>query len=201
VNLLAPPPPEILPFRAPSPTAPASTAGRALADHESIVAQVRAKRVESASQLEPVVEKCEQLLSFNVMPARPVTETLEIERYRVAPGFAQAEFSRRYSSAMKKSPSHLIFLSALVQMQKLAYLAVGRQLGLRYEPGEAEQLKIWPTRTEVFLPRMVRDEEGLVQTLSVDALEPVADRIFKMTVTSEVSGLLSIAAEAKVYLL
>ena len=96
-------------------------------------------------------------LSFNVMPGRPVQERLLIREYRVEDRYAEAHFDREYASSMQNSPSHLIFLSALVHTQKLLYLALCREFGFHYDPDGPERFKIWPTKVEVRIPDVGAD--------------------------------------------
>ena len=68
------------------------------------------------------------------MPERPVRETLHIKRYRIGERCITAEFDRSYVNSILKSPSHLIFLSALVHSLKLMYVYACHTLGLKYDP-------------------------------------------------------------------
>lgn len=103
--------------------------------------------------------------SFNVMPDRPVEETLKVREYRCGPGYVEAHFDREYRSAMKASPSHLIFLTALAHTQKMLYLALCREFALPYDPEGPELLKMWPTKIDVKIPKLIAEEKDLVQKL------------------------------------
>ncbi|MEM6674538.1 MAG: hypothetical protein AAF726_16950 [Planctomycetota bacterium] len=121
-----------------------------------------------------------QDVAFNVMPDAPVTERLEILRYDTGPDFIEAHFDREYSSAMEKSPSHLIFLSVLVQWQRLIYIHVCQKFGRDpFEPG-AEHFKIWPTKAEIRLPALERDEKNLVQRAEFEELRDFGDGRYKL---------------------
>ena len=64
-------------------------------------------------------ERHDCCLEFNVMAGRPVTEVLHFRSYEVNQDYARGVFDRTYTSAMKASPSHLVFLTALVHLQKM----------------------------------------------------------------------------------
>ena len=57
-------------------------------------------------------------VGFNVMPDRAIREELVIPEFRVGQTWIEAEFDRTYSSSMLNSPSHLTFVSALVQLAR-----------------------------------------------------------------------------------
>src|SRR5579884_1602489 len=69
-----------------------------------------------------VVDRATQEIQFNVMPARPVSETLRPKEYRIWNRYIEAEFDREYYSSMLNSPDHLIFLTALIQVQRIVYI-------------------------------------------------------------------------------
>jgi len=102
-------------------------------------------------------------LEFNVMAGRPVTEVLHFRSYEVNEAYARGVFDRTYTSAMKASPSHLVFLTALVHLQKMLYMILCRRWELTYDANGPEQLKIWPTNIEVKVPELVVEEHDLVQ--------------------------------------
>lgn len=119
----------------------------------------------AAPDLEVLPEEHDSFCSFNVMPNRPVEETLKVREYRCGPGYVEAHFDREYRSSMQASPSHLIFLTALAHTQKMLYLALCRELDLPYDPNGAELFKMWPTKIQVKIPTLLAQEKDLVQQL------------------------------------
>ena len=156
-------------------------------------------------QVEPITrtidESTESALEFNVMPDRPVRETLHIKRYRIGHRFIEAQFDRTYVSSMLKSPSHLIFLTALVHTQKILYVYACHELGLEYDPYGPEVLKIWPTQVEIQMPRMVRNESDLTHTVHIDSFERLAEGRHHIVMRSEINGCIYINGETPVYVL
>lgn len=173
----------------------------AKSEHDALTARVLEAERAAEDTLRTIEERAHQELVFNVMPERPVREDLHVTHYRVGRRYAEAHFSREYKSAMKKSPSHLIFISAQVQTQKLIYLAMCEEFGFEYVPGADELLKVWPTRVDVSLPRMVRDEDGLIQKLSVTRITAVQEGIYSATFEVTVSGMINLTVDAKIYIL
>jgi len=98
---------------------------------------------------EIIYENTEQNLEFNVMPLKQVNEKLFINKYIVDKNKIQAFFNRKYETEMVKSPDHFIFLSALINLQKMIYILMCKYLNIKYEPFESEKLKIWPIKTNV----------------------------------------------------
>lgn len=140
-------------------------------------------------------------LRFNVMPDRPVEETLHLEEYRVWDRYVEAQFDRTYMSSMEKSPDHLVFLTALAHTQKMLYLAMCREFGFDYDPNGTEQLKIWPTKVGVKMPKLCSQAKGVVQELRVLEVKKFTDTTYKVKLESRVGDALIITAEAPVYLL
>jgi len=139
-------------------------------------------------------------LEFNVMPGRPVEEDLHVREYRVGERYVEAHFDRTYRSAMKASPSHLIFLSALVHTQKMLYLGLCREFGFDYDPDGPERFKMWPTKVECRIPELIAEERGLVQRLWVRELRRFDATTYRATVETRV-GSLAIHAVVPTFLL
>lgn len=158
--------------------------------------------IDSPTRFDTIIdEDTETHLTFNVMPDRPVHETLHVRQYAIAPGYIEARFDRSYASAMKNSPSHLIFLTALVHAQKLIYVYACHELGLTYDPYGPEVLKIWPTSIQVEMPRMLRDEQDLVHRVHIDSFEPEGPRRYMLKLRSSVNDSVNISGRTPLFVL
>lgn len=122
------------------------------------------------------------------MHGRPVAETLHVRRYQVSAEHNVATFDRSYRSAMLASPSHLVFLTALVHMQKMLYMTLCERWGLAYEANGPELLKIWPTSIEVKIPELVVEERDLEQELWLKELREVRGGRFRFVAESRVAS-------------
>lgn len=120
---------------------------------------------------ETIEEKSEQNLSFNVMPNKFVTETLFVRQYEVADNFIRAVFDRKYSSEMRDSPDHYIFLSALTQNQKMGYVYLCWRFGLPYDPNAEEIMKIWPTQTNCKMSGLLDQADNVYQDLHIQGMK------------------------------
>lgn len=140
-----------------------------------------------------------QNLSFNVMPDRKVNERLTPNIYSVSEKIARVTFSREYETQMEKSPTHLVFISALVQWQKLIYLIMCEKHGIDYDPAGKERFKVWPTDVRCCLPVLVRDEDSLVQDTVIFKYENVDDAKWVVEAFSTVNARLGFLARASVY--
>ena len=138
--------------------------------------------------------------SFNVMPSRPVEETLHVREYRTGERYVEAHFDREYRSSMAASPSHLIFLTALVHTQKMLYLALCREFDLDYDPLAAEQFKMWPTKIDVRIPELIAEESGLVQQLWIRRVNVLPNGARRAVLDVRV-GSLQIRATCPVFML
>lgn len=128
-------------------------------------------------------------IEFNVMPGRPVAEDLHVREYRRGHRYAEAHFDREYRSSMQASPSHLIFLSALVHTQKLLYLALCDEFGFEYDPTGPEKFKMWPTKVECRIPELIGQEKNLVQQLWVREIKKFDDRTYRVKIETRIDSL------------
>ena len=55
------------------------------------------------------------------MHDKDVEETLTFKKYIIKGNKIETYFDRRYKTSMRKSPNHYIFLSSLVNLQKMIY--------------------------------------------------------------------------------
>lgn len=118
-----------------------------------------------------IFEQSVQNLDFNVMPGKDVCETLKVKGYFVGSSVVRSVFDREYASAMERSPSHVIFLSPLVQFQKLVYLLMCRRFGCEYAADGPELYKVWPTAVDIRLPVLVCETENLIQDVVLSKIE------------------------------
>ena len=146
-----------------------------------------------------ILEKTVNHLTFNVVPNRQVSETLFIKEYRIWDGHIECSFDREYKSAMARSPDHLIFLSSLIHLQKLIYVYMCHRLDLPYDPFEPEVLKVWPTRTDCRIPKLVRERADLIQTFHVQSLTRRSDGNYLLTGLSYSQGCLEISGDATIF--
>lgn len=141
-----------------------------------------------AADVITIPERHTARIEFNVMPDRPVTETLHVKRYEVGPDHARCVFDRSYASSMLASPSHFIFLTGLVHLQKMFYMILCRRWGLPYESAGPELLKIWPTAVDVKIPELVVEEQDLLQEVWVRELREVRGGRHRFVVEARVGS-------------
>lgn len=163
----------------------------------------QAARQNIRPSLEPWVihDHSEVACEFNVMPHRPVKETLYVREYRIHDLYGEATFDREYFSSMEKSPDHLIMLTAQAHTQKLKYLVLAKYFGFTYSPSAKESLKIWPTELSIRLPRMVRDTTGVTQKLWVTELKHLKGNTYQAKITTTFNDIVEIDAVSTIYLI
>jgi hypothetical protein len=137
---------------------------------------------------------------FNVMPGKPVQEELRIREFRIGRDWIEAEFDRTYQSAMINSPSHLTFVSALIQMQKVTYVYACHRFGFVTDVNGSECLKVWPTSVNIQMRDLVREDEGLIHRMTFTGFRKLEARKYLATATSRI-GILEIDASAMLFLL
>ena len=142
-----------------------------------------------------------QNLRFNVMPDKFVEETLIIDRYVVDNNKIQVYFDRLYKTSMKKSPDHYIFLSSLINLQKLIYLLMCERFNIKYSEHDDEKFKIWPLQTSIEMKGMVRDSLNIMQDFIIDDFKKINDRKYYIHGKSSTKSIINITGSALIYIL
>ena len=65
---------------------------------------------------------------------------------------------------MIHSPDHLIFLSTLIQLQKMIYIYLCYEFNYPFSLNEEEKLKIWPTNISIDMPKMITKSKNISHT-------------------------------------
>jgi len=151
------------------------------------------------SNTEIIHENSEQIVQFNVMPNKKVNETLKINKYIVSSNKIQAFFDRNYQTDMLKSPNHFIFISALVNLQKMIYILMCKHLNIEYSPLESEKLKIWPIKTDIEMNGMVRKKKNVMQDFKVESIEMLANNKYILKGISTSESTIKISGSALIY--
>lgn len=142
-----------------------------------------------------------QKLSFNVLPGKTVEETLIIDRYIIEGNKIEVYFDRLYRTDMKKSPNHYIFLSSLINLQKLVYLLMCDKFNIRYDENDDEKFKIWPLNTNIEMAGMVRDNLNVMQDFEIEKIEKINDKKYYVHGKSSTKSIINITGSALVYIL
>ncbi len=145
-----------------------------------------------------IKEKSKNILLFNVMPDKDVKEELFIRRYDVWERTVRVVFDRKYTSKMFRSPSHLIFLSSQIHLQKILYVLLCQVFKHEYNPLKRETIKIWPTRVDTRIPKLIRNEKNLFQLVNVHYLERKSSGLYFLKCVSNVNDSMRIYGEAMI---
>jgi len=137
-------------------------------------------------------------VSFNVMPGKQVEEKLIMRRYRVWDDAIEAEFDREFYSSMVKSPDHLIFVTALVHLQKMVYVYMCHYCGLKYDPYGHEVLKVWPTELEISMPKLITRHSNIKHLMKIKSVVEIRPNQFLVTADSSIENRLTINGQAAV---
>ena len=148
---------------------------------------------------EIINENSEQVLQFNVMPNKNVNEKLKIQRYIVNKNKIQVFFDRKYQTDMLKSPDHFIFLSALINLQKMIYVLMCKHFNIRYSNLEPEKLKIWPIKTDIDMNGMIRKKKNVMQDFEIQSIEKLAENKYILKGVSTSESTIKISGSALVY--
>ena len=135
---------------------------------------------------------------FNVLPKKNIKEQVIIKKYLLKKRFIEAIFDRKYYSDMIDSPDHLIFLSSLIQLQKMIYVYLCYELEIDIKLHEEEKLKIWPTNIKIDMPKMITKKNNLSQKIKIMSLRKVSENSYYGKCVSEIENIVFISADAMI---
>ena len=144
-------------------------------------------------------KKCN--VSFNILPNKDVKETINVEKYILSKRKIEAVFNRNYTNKMIKSPNHLIFLTSLVHLQKMIYIYLSYEFGFSLSLNKKEHMKIWPTKINIELPKLITKTENINQVIQIKSLRKTGEKSYFGTCISSIEGKNLITADAVIYLL
>ena len=137
-------------------------------------------------------------LVFNVLPKKNITEKINVKKYCLKKRFIEAIFDRKYSTDMIHSPDHLIFLSSLIQLQKMIYIYLCYEFNLNINLSDKEKLKIWPTNINIDMPRMITKKTNLSQKIKIKNLRKLSNHSYFGKCESNIENLIHITADAMI---
>ena len=138
---------------------------------------------------------------FNILPNKNVKESIYVKKYILNKRKIEAVFDRKYVNDMIESPSHLVFLTSLVHLQKMIYIYLCYEFGFSINLIGKENLKIWPTKLNIELPKLVTDTKDVVQTIEINSLRKIDKKTYFGKCKSYINGFPSIKADAIINLL
>jgi len=145
--------------------------------------------------------KSKSMVLFNVLPNKDVKEDIIIKKYLLQKRYIEAIFDRKYESTMRQSPDHLIFLSSLVQLQKMIYVYLCYEFGLSINLDGDEHLKIWPTNLNINMPKMITKKKNISQKIYIKSLRKTGDKTYFGKCESTIDDVVTISADALVYII
>lgn len=137
-------------------------------------------------------------LVFNVLPKKDIKEKINVKKYYLKDRSIEAIFDREYSTDMIHSPDHLIFLSSLIQLQKMIYIYLCYEFNLNININDKERLKIWPTNIKIDMPRMITKKTNLSQKIKINNLRKLTDGSYFGKCDSNIENIIHITADAMI---
>ena len=137
-------------------------------------------------------------LVFNVLPQKNIKEKINIKKYHLKKRFIEAIFDRKYTTDMIHSPDHLVFLSSLIQLQKMIYIYLCYEFNLDISFHGKEKLKVWPTNIKIDMPRMITKKTSLSQKIKINNLRKINDKSYFGKCESNIENIIYISADAMI---
>ena len=148
-----------------------------------------------------IKENSEQNIRFNVMPEKHVSEKVDIKEYRLWDNAIEAVFDRKYETDMLSSPSHLTFLSSLINLQKMVYLFMHYYLSLPYNKDGKELLKVWPGKLEISMPKMILKKKNISHLMIIKSIDKLKENRYRVSADTIIDNSVSISGEALIVVL
>ena len=149
----------------------------------------------------PINDQSKSAINFNVLPGKNVREEIIIKKYILKKRFIEAFFDREYFSQMQHSPDHLIFLSVLVQIQKMIYIYLCYEFGLPVKFGENEKIKIWPINININMPKMITKKKNISLKIKINYLRKTSEKKYFGKCESVIDGVITLSADALIYII
>ena len=137
-------------------------------------------------------------LSFNILPNRNVFEEINVRKYILKRRSIEAIFDRAYQSDMLHSPDHLIFLSVLIQLQKMIYIYLCYEFNYPFSLEEDEKLKIWPTNISIDMPKMITKSKNISHKIEIYSLRKINSNTYFGKCNSSIENIINVKADAMV---
>ena len=141
-----------------------------------------------------------QDLKFNILNDREVNEKLTFKKFIIKSNKIESWFDREYKTAMVKSPNHYIFLSALINLQKMIYLLMCDKFDFPCNLDDEERLKIWPISVDVKMNGLIRKKKNLMQDFEIESIEKISPTKYHISGRSSSESTVLIKGTALVYL-
>jgi len=148
-----------------------------------------------------IVDNSVQNLKFNVMHDKDVEEKLTFKKYIIKGNKIETYFDREYKTSMRKSPNHYIFLSSLVNLQKMIYLLMCDKFKLSYNKNDEEKIKLWPTSVDVRMNGIVRKKNNIMQDFELTSIYQISDGKYTISGNSSAESTILLKGEALIYLI
>ena len=148
-----------------------------------------------------IVDNSVQNLKFNVMHEKDVEEKLTFKKYIIKGNKIETYFDRQYKTSMRKSPDHYIFLSSLVNLQKMIYLLMCDKFNLPYNKNDEEKIKIWPTSVDIKMNGIVRKKSNIMQDFELISIYQIGDNKYSISGNSSAESTILLNGEALIYLI
>ena len=142
-----------------------------------------------------------QNLKFNVMHEKDVEEKLVFKKYVINGNKIETYFNRKYKTSMKKSPDHYIFLSSLINLQKMIYLLMCDRFDISYIKNDEEKIKIWPTSVDIRMNGIVRKKNNIMQDFELTSISQISDNKYSISGNSSAESTILLKGEALVYII
>ena len=169
---------------------------------------MRVKLTDKSSFIVPALENVKviadssvQNLKFNVMHEKDVEEKLVFKKYIIDGNKIETYFNREYKTSMKKSPDHYIFLSSLINLQKMIYLLMCDRFNISYSKNDEEKIKIWPTSVDIKMNGIVRKKNNIMQDFELTSISQISDNKYSISGNSSAESTILLKGEALVYII
>ena len=157
--------------------------------------------VPALDNVKVIADSSIQNLKFNVMHEKDVEEKLIFKKYVINGNKIETYFNREYKTSMKKSPDHYIFLSSLINLQKMIYLLMCDRFDISYSKNDEEKIKIWPTSVDIKMNGIVRKKNNIMQDFELTSISQISDNKYSISGNSSAESKILLKGEALVYII
>jgi len=92
----------------------------------------------------------------------------------------------------------LIFLSVLIQLQKMIYIYLCYEFNYPFSLEGEEKLKIWPTNITIDMPKMITKSKNISHKIEISSLRKINSQTYFGKCNSSIENIINVKADAMV---
>ncbi len=142
-------------------------------------------------------EAFEAYSELKFMQAGSVRDSWLLKNYQIDGNKISSRFDRKYHSALKASPSHVVPTTFAAVAQHLAFIYGSELFGFDHQ--REERIKLWPTEFQNQQRNLIAEEEDLIVELTVNYIQHLRSNMYMAEAVASVNQDATMTMKCVVY--